>query len=277
MQLQPRYGGEPILTVDGVTDPSAALLRQRRRLLATLESLDDAQWATPSRCEEWTTQGVITHLISTDGFWGISFSAGLRGEPTTFLGSFDPVASPAQMVQDQAGLTAAEVLDRYRAALDGFVTVVDAVPSDAWTSARAEAPPGHLCLAATALHALWDGWIHERDIAIPLGLPLTEDPEEIALILRYVAGLSPSFRASTGTEIRGVLAIEATDPDLALLVHAGPSVRVADGDDPDAPRLAGRAVDLIEGLSHRAPLAHDLTGEDAWWLRGLAEVFDVQP
>lgn len=275
MQLRPRYDAEPILIIDDVADPSAALLRQRRRLLATLESLTDEQWATQSRCEEWTTQGVVTHLASTDQFWGISFSAGLRGEPTKFLGTFDPVASPAKMVRDNASLTPAEVLDRYRTAFDGFASVVSGVAAEQWTTTLAEAPPGHLSLAATALHALWDAWIHERDIAIPLGLPVTEDDEEMELILRYAVGLSPSFHASIGAERTGVLAVEATDPDLSLLVHAGTSVRVANGSDASAPRLQGRTVDLIEGLSYRAPLVHDLGDADRWWLQGLAEVFDV--
>lgn len=274
MQLRPCYDADPILVIEGVTDPSAALLRQRRRLLATLESLTDEQWAAPSRCDEWTTQGVVTHLISTDQFWAISISSGLRGEPTKFLGSFDPVASPSQMVKDHAALTPAEVLERYRGALESLAAVVESVPTDQWTTAIAEAPPGHLSLAATALHALWDSWIHERDIAIPLGLPVTEDAEEMELILRYAVGLSPSFHASIGADKTGVLAVEATEPDLSLVVRAGGSVRVSDGTDAKAPRLKGRTVDLIEGLSHRAPLVHDLSGDDAWWLQGLAEVFD---
>ena len=27
-----------------------------------------------------------------------------------------------------------------------------------------------------ASHALWDGWVHERDIALPLGLTPPEEP-----------------------------------------------------------------------------------------------------
>lgn len=277
MQLRPRYDSEPVLVIEGITNPSGALLRQRRRLLATLEALTDEQWSAQSRCEEWTVQGVITHLISTDQFWAISIGAGRRGEPTTFLGTFDPVASPAQMVRDHASLTAAEVLERYRAAVDGFAAALGEITHEQWAGLVAEAPPGHVSLAATVLHALWDGWIHERDIAIPLDLPVTEDTEELALILRYAVGLSPAFHRSMGGERSGVLAVESTDPDLSLLVEGGSTVRVTDGTDPTAPRLKGTAVDLIEGLSYRVPLVHDLTGDDAWWLQGLADVFDVQP
>lgn len=274
MKLHPRYDGEPILIIDGVADPSAALLRQRRRLLTRLAALSPEQWAAPSRCDEWTVQGVVTHLIQTDQFWAISISAGLRGEPTRFLGAFDPVASPAQNVRDNAALTPEDVLARCTAAVEGLASVVGSVKPDQWTTIVAEAPPGHLSLSATALHALWDGWIHERDIAIPLGLSPVEDTEEMELILRYAAGLGPSFHASAGGDNAGVLAVEATDPTVSLLVHAGGSVRVTDGNDPAAPRLTGTTAELIEGLSFRAPLTHDLSDADQWWLHGLAAVFD---
>jgi uncharacterized protein (TIGR03083 family) len=48
------------------------LLRQRRRLAALLGSLDDQQWATTSRCEQWSVQDVVAHLVSTNQFWAFS-------------------------------------------------------------------------------------------------------------------------------------------------------------------------------------------------------------
>ena len=97
-------------------------------------------------------------------------------------------------------------------------------------------PVGHVRMRALAHHALWDSWIHERDIAMPLGLPLTEDAEEMELILRYAVGLSPSFHASIGADKTGVLAVEATEPDLSLVVRAGLCVLVSEGTDTNAPR-----------------------------------------
>lgn len=274
MQLTPSYDTTPIIEVDGFDNVAAPLLKQRRRLFATLQSLTDAQWATQSRCDEWTVQGVVTHLISTDQFWALSLSSGLRGEPTKFLAGFDPVASPADSVAKQTSLTPAEVLARYEAAFDAFAGVLASVTDDQWRGVVAEAPPGHLAVNAVVMHALWDGWIHERDIAIPLGLALAEDDDETEAILRYAAGLSPAFYASLGGEKTGALTIESTAPDLSLLVDCGATVRVADGSMADGPRLKGTTVDLIEGLSHRAELRHDLAEQDQWLLRGLAEVFD---
>ncbi len=273
MQIQPRYNADPVLVIEDAGAPSVVLLRQRRRLLALLASLSDQQWANPSRCEEWTTQGVITHMISTDQFWALSIGAGLRGEPTQFLATFDPVASPAEMVRQRSTLTPAEVLAQYRASVDGFAAVLDTIESEQWATVVAEAPPGHIALNATALHALWDGWIHERDILIPLGLTPTEEADEIALILRYAVGLGPAFTRTLGDDQVGVLGVEATEPDLSLRVEVGPTVRVCTGR-ADGPALRGRAVALIEALSYRAPLVHELGAADAWLVSGLGQIFD---
>lgn len=275
VQLTPVYDGPPIIEVDGFDNVSAPLLRQRHRMAAMLESLTNEQWATQSRCDEWTVQGVVTHLISTDGFWALSLSAGLRGEPTKFLAGFDPVASPADSVAQQSALTPAEVLERYLKSSASFEEMIGTISTEQWRNVVAEAPPGHLPLNAVVMHALWDGWIHERDIAIPLGLPLAEEADELEAILRYAAGLSPAFYASTGGVAKtGTLTIESTDPDLSLVVEVGDTVRVSDGTAATGPRLKGSTVDLIEGLSHRAELRHDLAADDLWLLEGLATVFD---
>src|SRR3954452_14283843 len=99
MLLTPRYEGPPVLRFTGpINDPSVPLLRQRRRLGATLRTLDDAQWATASRCEGWTVRDVIAHLVGTDQFWLVSITAALAGAPTRFLAQFDPAVTPALMV-----------------------------------------------------------------------------------------------------------------------------------------------------------------------------------
>jgi uncharacterized protein (TIGR03083 family) len=274
MQLSPIYDGAPILSIDGVGDPSSLLLRQRRRLLKLLGALTDEEWAAPSRCAQWSVKDVVSHLVSTDQFWAISLPSARQGEPTRFLATFDPVASPAQLVDRMRDASPAEVLAQYTTHAGAFLEVVTSVSPDEW-SLPAEAPPGHLAMNVTALHALWDAWIHERDIVIPLGKAPTEDPDETAAILAYAAALSPAFYVARGTGERGTLAVEATDPAVVFTVEVGDTVVVRRGAAPDGPRLVGRAVDLIEGLSHRAPLAHSFTEGDMWLLAGLNEVFDV--
>jgi uncharacterized protein (TIGR03083 family) len=275
MQLTPHYGTDPLIELDG--DPAAVLVplaRQRARLAQLLAELDEVAWATPSRCEGWSVRDVIVHLDSTNAFWSFSIDAGRRGEPTRFLATFDPVASPAELVA-RSDQPPSEVLDRFTASTAVLADQLGALEPDEWRL-LAEAPPGHLSISAVAHHALWDAWVHERDIALPLDItPPTEADEAIAC-LRYVAALAPAFARSSGIADRGTLAIEATDPEVAVSVTVGDQVTVttgATGAEADL-RLTGDAVELVEVLSVRAPLPGDLDPRASWLVGGLRTIFD---
>jgi uncharacterized protein (TIGR03083 family) len=286
VQLTPRYdSASPPVRIDldlnrglGLGDPSVTTVRQRRRLVELLATLTPEQWATPSRCEGWTVHDVVAHLESTNRFWTASMAAGLRGEPTRFLATFDPVATPAAMVAPIRAVEPQELLERFRGSVEALATVADGLDA-AGLATTAESPPGHVAISALLLHALWDSWIHERDIALPLGIEPALDGEEITGALVYVAALGPTFLATVGSTREATLLVEATDPDVSFVVAAGPTVTVrpaADGAG-DA-RLAGRAVELVEALSFRAPFPPDAElpdAEDRWLLGGLADVFEA--
>ena len=91
-------------------------------------------------------------------------------------------------------------------------------------SVPAEAPPGHLSVSVVAHHALWDSWVHERDILVPLGVVPAVEADEVAACLRYAAALAPAVALNGGAVAAGRLAITASDPDLDLLVEVGDAV-----------------------------------------------------
>lgn len=276
MQLSPRYGTDPIITLDG--SPSAilaAVTRQRSRLSATLAGFTEEQWAHPSRCAGWSNRDVVVHLDSTNAFWSFSIAAGLRGEPTQFLATFDPVASPAQLVAGSQDVPSPEVLDRFTKSTESLIHQLGALDDDGW-SVLAEAPPGHIAVSAVAHHALWDSWVHERDILLPQGLATDLEADEIAACLRYVAALAPAFAVNSGRVRGGKLTIEATEPDISISVDIGNRVAVsADSDKAADLLLTGDAVELVEALSIRQPLARSIRADTMWMVSGLAEVFDV--
>lgn len=276
MQLTPRYGADPIITLDSSPSEIAEpIIRQRRRLATALASLTDEQWAHPSRCEGWSSRDVIVHLDSTNSFWAFSIAAGLRGEPTQFLAGFDPVASPAQLVAGSPDSSASEVLDRFTASTDTLVSLLASLNDDDW-SALAEAPPGHLSVSAVAHHALWDSWVHERDILLPLGIAPAEETDEIAACLRYAAALAPAFAISRGAVGTGILAVDVTAPDISFVVEIGDRAAVRSGIAADVDlRLTGAAVDLLEALSIRRPIDQPIPADLSWMVNGLADIFDV--
>lgn len=274
MQLTPRYDGPTLLHIDdAVGNPAVPMLRQRRRLVEHLRTLDDEQWRMPSRCDGWTVQDVVSHLVSVDQFWGMSIGAGLAGTPTRFLATFDPVATPAQLVDRTQGLPAAEVLDSFAAGVDALAATVADLDVTS-LSTIAEAPPGHVAMRAVLLHALWDAWIHERDILVPLGIAQALEADEVTCCLAYAAALGPALTASMGSTREGSLVVQATDPDVVVVVDAGSTVTVRLGGTPGEPHLRGPAVDLVDALSFRAPFPTPIDDEHQWLVGGLAVAFD---
>lgn len=276
MQLTPRYDGPDVLRIEvEVGDPSVPMVRQRRRLASALAALPDDAWSVASRCEGWSVRDVIAHLVGTNQYWTISITSALAGSPTRFLESFDPVATPAAMVESVRAKSAAEVLQEYVDSTDALAAAVDGLGADAW-SVRGEAPPGHIELRAVVLHALWDAWTHERDVLLPLGDAQALEADEVRSCLVYAAAIGPALLAAQGSDRRGVLAVSAREPDVSLVVEAGECVVVREGIAADADAvLEGSAVELIEGLTLRAPLSCDVVPDSEWLLGGLAQAFDV--
>ena len=277
MQLTPSYGTDPVLALDGrpeaVVNPA---VRQQRRLAEAVATFTDDQWTHPTRCDGWSAREVIVHLTDATSFWTASVTAGLAGEPTRFLAGFDPAATPPQLVAASDGLPTFEVADRYIEASTAFTDLVESLDG-AGLAALAEAPPGHLRTSDLVHHALWDSWIHERDILLPMGATPTVEADEVAAGLRYAAGLTAAFAVLDGAEGRGAFAVDAGDPALSFVVEVDGRVRVVTGGgaaEVDL-RLRGDAVELLEGLSLRRPLDLPVAPGAAWMLGGLATTFDA--
>lgn len=281
MQLTPRYDGDPLIRLDG--DPAAVgapAIAQLRRFVDELGRLDDDQWSHETRCEGWSVRDVVVHLDSTTKFWSLSVAKGRSGEPTRYLASFDPVATPALMVaaSDVDGQAA---LDSLATGVEAYAGMLESLDSSDW-NALAESPAGHVSVSALAHHGLWDAWIHERDVWLPLGVTPTVVDDEVSVALRYAAALSPAFAVNADPSLAGTMRVTATGPNVAFaVVVADGRVAVdsrADASGADAGgegvSLTGDAVALLDALSCRGGLDLPLPNDQAWWLDGLATVFD---
>lgn len=275
MKVSPRYDTEPIIRLDGAPEAvGEPLLRQRRRFADVLSSMSPDQWATPSRCEGWRVQDVVAHLADTDQFWNLSITSGVSGAPTRMLDGFDPKATPAALVDAKRDATPADTLASFRRASEALCATVESLDDDRW-NALAEAPVGHVTVSAAAHHALWDSWVHERDVLVPLGMAQDEEPDEIVAILRYVASLSPAFALQSPAPPTGTLVLDVTRPEACVVVRVDDHVSVTDGDAPEgAFVLTGDAVEVLEALSVRAPWPQPIPEDKAWLVAGISEVFE---
>jgi uncharacterized protein (TIGR03083 family) len=278
VQLKPRYGDEPVVVVDVRVGGVHPLVAQRRRMVEVLAALDDADWGRPSRCTGWTVQDVVNHLVTTNGFWDLSIQAGLAGDPTRFLSTFDPVASPAALADQHRGTSVSDTRSRFADGSAALAATIEGLDDAGW-DVLAEAPPGHLPVRLVADHALWDAWVHERDILLPLGHEPVVADDEILTCLRYAAALGQAFTLCEGSMATGAMGVRARDPSDELVVTVdGRSVRISTPRAGSSPAgwLEGSAVDLVEMLSARDVDAPRPAALD-WFVAGLATAFDQKP
>jgi len=276
MLLNPRYAGPTIVSIEGdPRDVLAPLIRQRTRLAETAATFTEQQWSAPSRCQAWTTRDVIAHLGSINPLYVASAAAGLDGAPTRMMSHFDPALSPPQMVDAMAALSPAEVLDDFISSNAELFALVESLGDQDW-SATAESPLGEVSVRLLMSHALWDSWVHERDILLPLGIAPEVVADEVIASLRYVTALSQGFAFGAAMEVKGEFGIEATEPDFHCVMAVGDSVIVrVERPDESMPVLRGNAVALTEILSTRAPMPEDAPTEWHQLRRGLEFTWDL--
>jgi uncharacterized protein (TIGR03083 family) len=161
-------------------DVDLRVRRERERLLAVLEGLDDAGWRTPSLCTGWTVRDLVVHLLmpyelSMPRFLALMARSGFR---------FDRAADRWARTDDRSP---ADVVPALR---DTEHRTFEAGPG-----APAEAPLSHLV-------------IHAEDVYRPLGVPSPTDPEDAGIALGQLIG-----RRALAPALLDGLAFTATDTD----------------------------------------------------------------
>lgn len=274
MMLAPRYDGPVVLSIDGSADDQLVPFhRQRRRMLAMLAELTDEQWISASRCDGWAARDIVAHLVDVNAFWHVSIAAGLAGEPSRLLEGFDPATTPPMLVGRMSALSARQVFDRFVSSSEALLDIASDLTDEQW-SRLAESPAGHVPIRLVVQHALWDCWVHERDIAVPLGIAPVADPDELTSCLRYAAVIGPVLGLGLGRAPSTLVAVEATDPAIRFVVEIDGSVSLRDEAAAGVPSLRGDALALVEALSLRAPMPTSSPIEWSLLLAGLATAFD---
>ncbi len=274
MKLSPRYEGPPIITIQGQFDDCAEpVRRQRRRFETMLTGLSSQQWSTPSRCDGWSVHDVVAHLVGVNSFWAMSVHAGISATPTRVLANFDPAATPPLMVEPMRSLPSDELLAQFISTNTQFLDALADLDEQQW-SATAESPAGHVSVRMLTYHALWDSWIHERDVALPLGIEAGVYDDEIACCLRYAAAISPGLALSNSAIEPGKFSVHSKQPDMEFTLIVTDAVDITNSVAHDTVALEGDAVELIESLSIRTPLP--MSAPKPWreLLTGLALAFD---
>lgn len=168
---------------------------------AVASSLTSAQWATQSLCPDWTVHGVIVHAASIEQV----LSGWKPGGDPPFAG-FGPTHL------ELSALSGDELVTRYRSIVTRRIAELDAMTDDDFATAG-PTPVGAGTYGRFMAIRVFDNWVHERDIRVPLGLtgddggPAAEmSLDEVNSSLGFIAGKKVGLPDGKG------LAIELTGP-----------------------------------------------------------------
>ena len=165
---------------------------ERAALIADLETLDDAQWDTPSLCGDWTVHDVVAHLIDTARTTRLGFVMGLARARCDFD------RQNADGVARERGASPQETLMRLRQ-----------------VASRTSTPPAPLDTR------LVEEIIHGEDVRRPLGLSRSYPLDAVTRALRLQVRTSASFGGAK--ELVAGIRLTATDADVSI--GDGPEVR----------------------------------------------------
>jgi uncharacterized protein (TIGR03083 family) len=122
-------------------------------------SLSPDQWSAQSLCPDWTTQGVIAHATSIEQVL-------VGWEP----GGESPFARIGPVHRELAALSADELLAQFRHIVTERRAELATMTDDDFAT-QGPTPIGPASYARFMDIRMFDNWVHERDIRVPLGVP----------------------------------------------------------------------------------------------------------
>jgi uncharacterized protein (TIGR03083 family) len=196
-----------------------------------LDRLQTDRWATPSLCPDWTVRGVVEHLGAVEHM--------LLGKPPGSMAEALPFHEVGEWLEAVRSLTEAELLERYREVIAGRREALAAM-SDRDFDLPCMTPVGPGTYGRFMDVRVFDFWVHEQDIRVPLGLPGHEDGpaaetavHEIEVSLGYIIGRKVGLPDGTS------ITIDLTGP-IDRLFHVAVDGRAAQVERLDAPDVVLR-------------------------------------
>ena len=230
----------------------AANAAQRQRFVGLAEALDDAQWSAASRCATWSVQDVVRHVAQMTGVTLAALAAARAGERFEGFAGFDPRTSPDRMVRAADPQSPAETLRSYRDATADLLRSVGELDLDD-DSLLVMTPAGRQPWPRATLHSLFDSAVHERDVAVPLGLPAAPERAELTAVAAYQVLIAARVTCLIGLPLHVELHLDGADP---LTAHVdGSAVSVTRRIGTGAVVARGAATTVLDAMTGRGELS----------------------
>jgi len=156
---------------------------ERAALAADLEGLDDARWATPSLCSEWSVRDVLAHMTATAQITAGTFF------PKLLSAGFSLSKMQAADIARDRGSSPADALARFKAQANS--SKHPPAPADSW---------------------LGEVIVHAEDIRRPLGITHSHPTDAV---VRAADFYKRSNLVIGGKKRAAGLRLRATDTDWA--------------------------------------------------------------
>lgn len=196
-----------------------------------VDQLDADQWATRSLCPDWTVRDVLVHLGAVEHM--------LLGEPPGSMPDALPFDKVGEWMHSVAALDDREMLALYREVIAGRRDELAAM-SDADFELPCMTPVGPATYGRFMDVRVFDFWVHEQDIRVPLGVRGHEDgPSAETAVAEVEASLGYIIGRKVGLPDGMSLTIDLTGP-VDRMFHVVVDGRAAQVDALDGPDVVLR-------------------------------------
>lgn len=223
-----------------------------QRVIQTWRAFTPDQWAHPSRNADWTVHQTVRHVADTHELGAGAANGDTEGNEIV---GFDPNSTPDAWLDDSAGESPAATIDRFAAATTRLRSgVSNRLAADDQTQSRTVYGTAHW--TTNVVHILWDSWLHERDILLPLGLDAESTTGEQRLVGLYglLMAVVPTmlFKQSIAATVELVGLDRHT-----ISVTCGPDGITAEEDSGAEVNITGSHASAIDALAGRGRTVSD--------------------
>jgi uncharacterized protein (TIGR03083 family) len=182
------------------TDTIANLRATWSALDTVAASLTPEQWAAQSLCPDWTARGVLVHATTIE-----QVLVGWKPGGEAPFATIGPTHAELNALEPDALLT------RFRRVVAERTAELDAMTDDDFATPGVT-PVGPGTYGRFMAIRVFDNWVHERDIRVPLAIPGDDSGpaaemslDEVQLSLGYIVGKKIGLDDGKGIafEIRG--------------------------------------------------------------------------
>jgi uncharacterized protein (TIGR03083 family) len=231
-----------------------AFLAQHERVVSTARTLAGDEWQEPSRCTAWTAHQLLIHMLGATA----ACRSTLTGEREVFAGGFDPNSGPASFVDLRRGEPVVRTIDDLEAetaaTADAIAGLRGTSPAPTRTAVWGAQVDWRLFLA----HMFWDGWMHERDLLLPLGRPVSTSEPEAQLAAAYGLHSAGIMNGLTGNPIDVTLQLAGTGAGTYSVTADGADVRVTVAAPATGAAPMGDVLIVSDAIAGRPPALADV-------------------